>query len=135
MKKAVKIDILGTKEVVEFTTENSYETIKEAVDGWIERIWLDGQQITMWVNEEGKLNGLIQNPIATALWVDEYGYTDITVGNVIITGGADEEGNDIGLTDEQVEYLLNYNKMIAYTPEGFVEVPNTIDTSAWEFAE
>jgi len=114
MAKAVKITTWGDKEVVEFNNSTSYNVLREAVGGWIEQVWFDEYNFTLWVNEEGKLEGLPQNPIATALWVDEYDKTDVVVGNVIITGGADDDGNTLGLTDEQVEFLLAYDKRVTY---------------------
>jgi len=36
-------------------------------------------------NEEGKLQGLPLNVIATKLWIDYYGGADLIVGDVIIT--------------------------------------------------
>jgi hypothetical protein len=44
----------------------------------------------MWCNEEGKLTGLPVNPVATAMWTRYFGETDVIVGNVVFTGGADE---------------------------------------------
>lgn len=112
--KAVKITTDGQKSVVEFTNETCYETLSEAVGGYIECVSLYDKPGApdMWVNEEGKLDGLDQNPIATALWVDMYSTTDVMAGNVIITGGADEEGYTQGLTDDQVEFFLKYDKII-----------------------
>ena len=65
----------------------------------------------MWVNEEGKLSDdPIQNPTGTALWVDNYGETDVIIGNIIFTGGTDANGHTLGLSDEQLNSLLNYTK-------------------------
>jgi hypothetical protein len=66
--------------------------------------------VDLWVNEEGKLDNLPQNPIGTSLWVDEYGYTDVIVGNIIITGGTDENGETLGLSLEQVAKFMNYDR-------------------------
>ena len=75
----------------------------------------------MWLNENGKAIGLDQNPTATALWVDMYDLTDVIMGDVIITGGADEDGYTLGLTDEQVEFFMAYERQIWNTnAPGFV---------------
>ena len=109
--KALKVSTNNTREVVEFTNETSYQTISDAVNGWIECIPLPSLGVDMWINEEGKLsNELVQNPTATALWYDNYGPTDVTIGNVIFTGGTDGEGETLGLTDAQLEALLAYDK-------------------------
>ena len=110
--KAVVIKTTKDKSVVEFEHSTCYETLKTAVGGWIERVSLGDTEL--WVNEEGKLTGLDINPTATALWADMYGLTDVVMGDVIITGGSDDEGETLGLKDELVEYFLNYNKEVLF---------------------
>jgi hypothetical protein len=112
--KAVIIKTDNSKEVVEFDRTNSYEVLSGAVDGYIQQVPLDDIGVTMYVNEEGKIHGLQQNPIATALWIDQWGETDVITGNVIcVNEKVDDDGYDTGLTDEQVQLLLDY-KMTAY---------------------
>jgi len=96
-----------TLNVVEFDEDKSYETLSKAVGGLIECVNIPSLGVDMWINEEGKVNGLDLNGFGCALWVSEYGYTDIIVGDVIITGGVDEEGRTLGLTDRQVEKVLS----------------------------
>jgi len=111
--KALKVSTSGVREVVDFTTETSYQTIRDAVGGYIECVYLPSLNVEMWVNEEGKLvDAPIQNPMGTALWTDNYGETDVTVGDIIFTGGTDSEGNTLGLSDEQLNALLGYDKTI-----------------------
>jgi len=117
MEKALIIKTDGTKLVVTFDEESSYKLLSEAVGGYIERVQMKSG-IDIWVNEEGKLIGLPQNPIGTALWADSYGTTDIIVGNIIITSGADDEGNTLGLSDEQVTELMAYDRKL-WTLEAF----------------
>ena len=112
MEQAVIIKTDGTKSVVEFEVGNSYNLISQAVGGWIEVVGLDKRQADLWVNEEGKLKGLPQNPIATSLFMEEHGRMDVIVGNVIITGGTDENGDTLGLTPEQVDNFINYDREI-----------------------
>jgi len=107
--KAVIIKTDGSKEVVEFTNETSYNMLSGAVGGWIQCVPLG--ELDLWVNEEGKLDGLEHNPIATALWIDTYGNTDRIVGNAVFTSGTDDEGNTLGLSEEQIAYLMNYTAM------------------------
>ena len=110
MEQAVIIKTDGTKDIVEFEVGKSYNLIKEAVGGYIQVVPFDKANVDLWVNEDGKINNLPQNPIATSLWVDEYGYTDVIVGNVVITGGTDEMGDTLGLSMEQVAKFMNYNR-------------------------
>ena len=61
----------------------------------------------MWIDDNGKLiNDPQINAFGSALWVDSYDLTDIIVGDIIITGGVDDEGKTLGLTDEQVVSVL-----------------------------
>ena len=122
MYNAVIIRTDGSKEVVEFDQDSSYNVISTAVGGLIECVTLhDKEGVDMWVNERGKVEGLDQNPIATALWVDMYDLTDVIVGDVIVTGGSDEEGFTLGLTDEQVKVFMAYDRTIWNTAApGFI---------------
>ena len=111
MAKAVIIKTDSTKELVEFTNETSYKTLSSAVGGYIQSIDFD-DTITLWCNENGKLDDLPQNPVATAFWVEKFGLTDYVVGDVIFTGGTDDEGQTLGLSDEQVLRLLDFNRTV-----------------------
>jgi len=119
MHKAVTIFTSGEKRIVEFDDESCYTKLSDAVGGYIECVHLPSQNIDMWVNEEGKLGGHVENPLATALWNDEYGQTDFIMGNAIFTSGTDEEGNTLGLNDAQVEYLMAYDRKI-WTLKGLI---------------
>jgi hypothetical protein len=110
--KALIIKTDGTKEVALFTEGNFLNLAQATVGGWIQLVRLNNKGIDLYLNEEGKLDGLPQNPIATALWSEDYGLTDYIVGNVIITGGADHEGNTVGLTDGQLKTLMDYSRQI-----------------------
>jgi Domain of unknown function (DUF3846) len=112
MAKAVVIKTDGTKSVTDFNRSTEYNVIKQAVGGWLESIHLDND-LTLYINEEGKLLGLPQNPIATAFFASYYGlHQDVIVGDVIFVGGVDEEGYSNGLTDKQVLELLDFTDTI-----------------------
>lgn len=102
-----------------FEIGNSYDMISNSVNGWIECVRLN-KGIDMWVNEEGKiLDYCDYNPTATAIFWTTYGFmTDTIYGDVIFTS-SNEEGETIGLTIEQVEYL----KEIAFDVIGIKEFP------------
>lgn len=108
MAKALIIRTDGSHQVKDFAEGKSYNLLRESVGGWIECVALPNLDIDMWVNEEGKLNGLAPNTIGTMLWITQYGYTDLIVGDIVLTGGADSEGTTLGLTDEQLESLLDF---------------------------
>lgn len=105
--KALVLTTDSTIEVEQDTDEFvSYATLSRAVGGMIEAVTLPSG-LTLWVNEEGKMNGLPVNDYATRLFDSAFGSgIDIIVGNAIITGGADDDGETLGLTDEQVAELV-----------------------------
>jgi hypothetical protein len=80
--------------------------LHELVDGYFECIGLDQTGLSMWLNDEGKLNGMDWNPRGQLAWDAAYGVaSDFIFGPVVFTGGADSEGNTLGLTDEQLDGL------------------------------
>ena len=104
--KALVLTTDNTIQVEQDTDEFvSYATLSRAVGGMIEAVTLPSG-LTLWVNEEGKLDGLPVNEYATRLFVSAFGAVDVIVGNAIITGGADDEGETLGLTDEEVSILV-----------------------------
>ena len=86
--------------------ENSLELLQKAVGGYVQAINLD-DTLTLWCNEEGKMMNLPHNKKAQILWDNVFGSgTDYIVGDIVLTGGADDEGEIIGLTDEQINNLV-----------------------------
>jgi hypothetical protein len=90
------------------TSPDEYNFLNTAVAGWIQAVALtdDLEGITLWVNEEGKLDNLPYNPLATLLWEMSYGFTDVICGTAVLTGGSDDEGETLPLTDVQVAQIL-----------------------------
>lgn len=105
--KALVLTTDNTVEVEQDTDEFvSYATLSRAVGGMIEAVTLPNG-LTLWVNEEGKMDGLPVNDYATRLFASAFGAgIDIIVGNAIITGGADDDGETLGLTDKQIADLV-----------------------------
>jgi hypothetical protein len=102
---AIKLDTDGVAVEVEIAEEGQrLKQLQEAVGGWIEAVDLS-PTLTMWCNEEGKLNGLPFNPLATDLWEESFGKTDLIKGNVIFTGGVDDEGSTLGLDEATANKL------------------------------
>lgn len=97
---AVRIDTDGT---VTTLADARYETLRDGVGGLIEAAPTD-ESLTLWVNEEGKINGLAFNPLGHALWneVDVYGciaHGDWLAGPCVITGPPDDDGNTTPVPD------------------------------------
>ena len=112
-QKAVIISTEGHKSVVEFEFGKSYQILSDAVGGMIECVGL--KDADLWCNENGIAEGLELNMIASAIYSDAFGAGNPVLGNVIITGSVDAEGETLGLTDEQVAYWLEYNRKVIPT--------------------
>ena len=112
-QKAVIISTEGHKSVVEFEFCKSYQILSDAVGGMIECGGL--KDADLWCNENGISEGLDLNMFASAIYSDAFGAGNPILGNVIITGSVDAEGETLGLTDEQVAYWLEYNRKVIPT--------------------
>lgn len=101
------LQVKTTGEVIELDlSSDSLETLQKAVGGWVQAVDLDSD-LSLWCNEEGKMNGLPHNTIAQSFWDKAFGeHTDYIVGDIVLTGGTDSEGDLIGLTHEQIEQVL-----------------------------
>ena len=100
MKKAIRITTQGDMVAIDLESESLLK-LQRAVSGWVQAIDLS-ETMSMWCNEEGKMIGLAHNPFGQAFWERSYGRTDYIVGDIVITGGVDDEGDTISLTDEQI---------------------------------
>lgn len=112
MRKAIVIGFDTELSVIDLDApEGSLKVLQDAVDGWVQAVDLTAKE-TMWMNEEGKLEGLPFNPIATSIWREIFkGSPDYIAGNAVITGGVDDEGETLGLSDERIEkYLKVFNR-------------------------
>lgn len=102
MKRAIIIPPEGEIRDVEMP-DDLYQPLKDIIGGWLEcpAIMRDElADLSIWVDEEGKLKTLPYNPRATLI-ANIPG--DIIVGTVVITGPPDSEGETLGLTFEQIE--------------------------------
>ncbi len=102
-KNALVITTAGEMSIIDLA-ENELATLQAKVGGWVQMVDLN-DNLTLWCNEEGKLEGLPLNRYATELWESVYGKTDIIVGDIVLTGGADDEGETLGLSDLKIEAI------------------------------
>lgn len=102
--KTIVVPIEGDVRV-EDVSKIDLDYLSGVVGGYIEAVTLRGVKVTMYINEEGKLDGLDVNRRATQLaWAGGgIDYSDFIVGNVVLVGAPDTLGNDTGLTEWQVE--------------------------------
>jgi hypothetical protein len=103
--QAITINTLGETAIVPFEADTLYDLLQASVDGYFECVTLRHLGIDMWVNEDGKIKQLPLNYIASAMFQGSFGNTDAIVGDVILTGLADSEGNTLGLSDEQIQTI------------------------------
>lgn len=115
MAKVIVITVDGKMK----TIDSLYDNLSESVQGYIEYVCLSTKigkrngikydkelpDLHIYLNEEGKILNLPVNPFATALWQKYYKNSDTIVGNIIITGGADEEGETTDTTEEQIKFV------------------------------
>lgn len=106
MRKALVVGTDHSLEVVDLgeTSEETSKALNTAVGGWYQAVDIN-PTLTLWCNEEGKIHGLPINTIATKVFQARFGAYDVIMGNVIFTGGADEEGETVGLTEDQMKQL------------------------------
>jgi hypothetical protein len=105
MKTAIRITTAGEVTTLDISTE-PLATLQGAVGGLVQAIDLT-ERLTLWCNEEGKVLGQAHNPYAQYFWDKMFGaYTDYMVGDVVFTGGTDDNGNTLGMTEDAVEWLL-----------------------------
>lgn len=93
-------------------TTDGFRELQKRVGGYVQVIALRGQfaGYELWLNEEGKLNGLPFNSCATLIWEECYGRTDVVVGNAVITRMANAEGVTPTMTAVQVAKVLGIIK-------------------------
>lgn len=107
---AVKITTGGTVEVVDYPADDSLHFLQACVGGYVEAIDFSVArfEVTMWLNEEGKVYGLPRNGLATWLAQDSIMLGDWIAGDVVITGLPDNDGNTQGLTDYETAALKTW---------------------------
>jgi hypothetical protein len=109
----VRVD--GSTRVVDLDAGESSAVIREAVGcQWFEHVAVtDG--LSVWVDEEGLLNGLRPNVFASALAIAAGGPAHLYVGDALFTAGA-EDGELLGLTEDQVEALRSWLSAAPVSP-------------------
>lgn len=105
MNKAIRITTQNEVIVFELK-DNSLEQLQQAVGGYVQAVDLS-DELTLWCNEEGKMMNLNHNAMAQALWDKAFGAdTDYIVGDIVLTGGTDENGETISLSENQISQFL-----------------------------
>ncbi|MGP3749826.1 DUF3846 domain-containing protein [Streptomyces sp. IBSNAI001] len=66
-------------------------------------------QLTMWLDDEGLINGAPLNRAATLLYATHRPPHQHYHGRAVITGGTDRHGNTLGLTEGQLVQLIEFH--------------------------
>jgi len=94
---------------LEFRLFGQITDYQEAVGGWFECIDIDAHKATFFLNEEGKVTNLPLNRRATLMWWATYPASrnvDAFMGNAILMGQPDEEGDTQDVPAELVTLLM-----------------------------
>jgi hypothetical protein len=102
----------GSTEIHNIRADKTLGLLQKECGGYVEAKELSALNITLWFNEEAKINQkkYLPNFNATKLWVAQYGNSDSTVllGNVVITSNeVDSLGYPTSLTPAQIEHFMN----------------------------
>lgn len=115
---AVIVHTDGKVEMVNLDT--GYKAIQSVVGGTFDVITSSTGETSFWVHDEGKLIGLPMNPAATVLlWEMNKAFMgrDFLSGTVLITGGADDDGETLGVGSEginAVEELVKESDIVTW---------------------
>jgi hypothetical protein len=103
----VRIDVDGSVSILTAADhDGTYQVLRDAVDGYIQMIPLGDafhperpptEQVTAWMNEEGKLRPMPHNPVGTLLCRELNALLDgdWIAGPLVLSGGSDAEGNTL----------------------------------------
>lgn len=101
---AVVVAVDGVATVHRWDPADTLSRLQEAVGGHVDVIGLS-PALDMWLNDEGLVNGMLINWAATAV-AAAHGYVyQPYAGPVVFTGGTDEEGNTLPLTQDQARTI------------------------------
>lgn len=105
--RALKITTDG-EVVVNDNFSGSLEDVQAAVGGYIEVAPTSIPGVIAYVNEEGKLQQLPINAAATAML--KYPDYDFVVGDMLLVGAPDENGDDTDVPDSALDDILEIFK-------------------------
>jgi hypothetical protein len=105
--KALRVTTTGEVRDIDLAG-NELQTLQEAVGGFVEAVQLS-DRLTLFCNEEGRILQLPFNPFAQKVWERYMDYmADVIVGDVVIAGGVDDDGNTVSLQDDELTLIAAF---------------------------
>lgn len=100
MKRSILINPNGILEVLDLDPADELAQLQTAVAGYVEAAYPTGDT-TLWFNEDGRMRELPINGLASQLWWKlQPGHNTQLRGVVVVTGGADRNGDSLPVTAE-----------------------------------
>lgn len=107
MKKALVLTTNNEQREIDIEADE-LAALQAEVGGYVECVSLF-QNLDLWLNEEGKILNLPYNQHADNLFASARGeMMDVIVGNAVLTGGSDEDGEVKPLTEKAIEAVKRY---------------------------
>lgn len=103
MPKAIVIPTEGAPTVLDTgdNDETEYDSIRNAVGGWLDSVSTSDGRLVGYVHDEGLLIGLPVNAVASMM------FDRPLVGTVVVVGGLNEQGEYDGASHDVPEGLLS----------------------------
>lgn len=103
----MKVLVLSNGNFIQKEIKTGLDALQKEVEGYIEIPFISeklyNKRIDMIINEEGKLIDGLNVEIAI---IHNEKIVDLVFGNVVFAS-SDDEGNTIGLTEEQIEFIMH----------------------------
>ncbi|MYS39657.1 uncharacterized protein DUF3846 [Streptomyces sp. KhCrAH-43] len=96
----------GFFQVLDWPGESSLQTLYRAIDCRAVDVADITPTLSMWVDDEGAINGCRVNVPATHLFQAHGTPRQAYFGNAVFTGGTDSRGDTLGLTQDQLLTLV-----------------------------
>lgn len=115
LTKFIRIPVQGEPTVETVGDRAALVALQEVVGGRVEAVVLGPGNVVapghaLYLNEEGKLNGLPVNEIATRMTRGVLAFNDMIVGDVALVGPADEDGDETDPDEAVLERVLGMHR-------------------------
>ena len=102
---AIRISVTGDFEKILLDRSVLLQAIYTAIDCRYVELVQPTNTICLWVDEEGLLNHSDPNLLATLVAAELGCFPQVLRGDVVVTGGADGEGNTLPLNEQDLRLL------------------------------